>query len=463
MSAPGTWHPQRLDDPRLPELPGTTPVTVVLVAGTAARAETWAARAAGAMARQWARSGLPTYLCDLALEAPELHEAFRVTNGEGVTDLVLYGASPRRVAQPVAEGLFLASAGTVVPDPGAVRASPRWDALVDAFQEAGALLLLYVPAGVPGLDAVLARADGVVELRGEDELLELGEARARVLASFGPGDDARDAPTAPDGPTGGRGDAEVREPQRVGAQEPPSAPKAEKAAAAAKGRGCLRWLIMVLVLLALVLVLVAAMGWIRLPGLGPEAASATLVEVPAASPQEEGSPTAPEVPEVQQVEAPLQAWALALEAHRDGATAAARVKELEARWPDLLFWVAPVRVDDRRFYRVLAGPATTSDEVEAVRARLGGSASWIPRRVGLGFRLGEMPELEAARTWAGVLAELGIPTHILAVPAAGGGRSFQIYAGGYASKEEAAEMAEILRAQDLGTAPLTERRGTQPA
>jgi uncharacterized MAPEG superfamily protein len=418
-------------------------VTVALVAGSSVRSDGWAARAAAALARAWGHEGRRTYLCDLALESPELHEALDVTNQEGVSDVLLYGASPRHVARRIDENLYLASAGTVTAAPDAVRSSPRWDALVDAFQEAGALLLLYVPAGVPGVEAVLARADAVVALGGADEDLGLGEARARLVAAFGP-------------PGAERVDEEpghVREPEpSVASEVPPAEP--ERVAATRPGRGgwgCLRWALMILALVVLVLVLVATLGWVRLPGVGPRSASATLVGSVA---------TAQEAPP--NVEVPVQAWSLALEAHLDGEVAAARVRELAARFPDLLFWVAPVRVRDQRFHRVLAGPATDADEVERLRARLGGNPSWIPRRAGLAFRLGELPELEAALTWTEVLAGIGIPTHVLAVPGPAG-VAYHVFAGGYASADEASELADMLRAQDLTGAPLTERRGLVPA
>jgi cell division septation protein DedD len=326
--------------------------------------------------------------------------------------------------------------------------------------------LLYVPSDAPGHEAVLARADGIVVLRREDETLALGEAEARLLATFGPA-----ASGAAGGASSGAGPSDAGRPAAAGATPGPG-PAAEDTGAArarqpaadrsGRRRGCLRLVVMMMLLAALALILVAAMGWIRLPLLGPQAASATLISSRGAVPPEAAEILVTRVQE-RPVGAPVQAWALALEAHLDGATARARVEALSERWSDLLFWVAPVRVRDDRYHRVLAGPATTADEVEALRARLGGDASWIARHAGLAFQLGALPDLEGARTWSGVLADLGIPTHVLEVPGPDGSLSYHVYAGAYASEAEAAELAEILREQDMGAAPLTERRGRPPA
>lgn len=543
MSAPSTWQPLRLDEPSPAALPGDGAVTVAVVASPGTAASGWAPRAAAALARGWADHGQATYLCDLDLEAPALHDVLGLPNEEGVNDCLAYGASVRHVAHRVAERLYLASAGTVSADPAAVLASPRWGGLVDAFHEAGALLVVYLPAHAPGAEAMLARADAVIVLRGPDEAVDLGEARERFLTAFGPhgepadgdampgpgaddevrsaagvdaagvaveGDAAHVAGVAVAGDTvheagereaagamdegddvgvvgggagvdsgaGASGTAEASGDRMAATPTTPAAPAeppehpgggadATPATAATTGRGGrTRWVLLLAVVVVMILLLAAAMGWLDLPGLGPRAASATQV---AAGGQPAPGAAATPAPDphdgslvMQEANVPLQAWALTLEAHQDEAAAYARVRALRERWPDLLFWLAPVRVRDERFHRVLAGPATTRDEVEALRGRLGGEARWIAREAGWAFRLGEMAEYTTARTWTEVLEEMGVPTHVLALPAADGSRTYQVYAGAYASSEEAAELAEILRGQDLGSAPLVERRGIKP-
>jgi hypothetical protein len=258
MSSPRPWQPLRLDDPYLPDLPEEGAATVALVCSPTVREDGWCGRAAVAMARGWALTGQPTYLCDLALERPELHAVLGVENDEGVTDVLLYGASPRRVAHRIDEGLFLAPAGTVPADPAAVRSSPRWDALVDGFAGADALLLLYVHSDAPGVAAVLARADAVVALCVRDEEPELGEARERLVASLGP-DEAWPTATREEPATAGA------------AASTASAREASVSAVSAPRRGCGRRLLLVLAVLLLAALLVAALRWIDIPGLAADA------------------------------------------------------------------------------------------------------------------------------------------------------------------------------------------------
>jgi cell division septation protein DedD len=444
------WQPLRLEDPYLPELPEEGSITVALVASPATRAAGWSARAAGAMARGWALSGQPTYLCDLALDAPELHTVLGVDNDEGVTDLLLYGASPRRVAHPIDEALFLAPAGTVAPDPAAVLSSPRWDALVDAFAGAGALLLLYVPADAPGVAAVLARADALVLLCGSDEVVDLGEAQERLVGRLGPD------PSAPPPPEAVPATPPAKTAPPPGAapvsEVPPAADPTERGTRVGRGqpepaRGWGRWLLVVLVIAVLAALLVA-MGWIEIPGVAaaePGARAEATLRAEALAPDE-----------------PLQGWSLALEAYPALDVARTRVDELRGRWPELLFWIAPVEVDERVFHRVLAGPATSPDEVEDLRARLGGDERWIPRRASLGFLLGEMPDLDSARTWSDALSGLLVPTHVLRVGDQGR-VAYRVYAGSYADEAEAEALRRMLEDQGLGSAALTERRGVHPA
>lgn len=480
MTSRNDWQPLRLNDPYLPELPEGGRATVAVVVFPRARESGWSARATAAMARGWCLSGLPTYACDLDLEEPALHTAFGVANGEGISDVLLYGVSARRVAQRVEEGLFLASAGTVAPDPGAVRASPRWDALVDGFQGAGALLLLYVVAGAPGADAVLARADGVVALAGADEAIDLGEAEERLLAVLGP----EDSTPSRASPGGAPEPADEEEP------EPAASASARAPTADSSGRGCGRLVLIGVLIVVVVVVLVAALGWVKIPGLSLREADATQVAslatpsagvmalepgpaatsagvVPAPEDLEVG--TKPDDLAAQETTAPVtdpvQAWAVALESLRALDVAAARVEHLRSRYPGTAFWIAPVRVDGVRYNRVLAGPAETPQRADALGKRLASEAARGGYRVQearLSFLVGEMDGLAAAREWATSLEDLGVPTHVLRVGHPDGTTAFRVYSGTYASEAEAATLREVLESQGLGSLRLTAHRGVIP-
>lgn len=162
---------------------------VVLAATPFARAEGWAARAVVTVAGAWAREGLRIFLMDLGLDAPSLHEALDLPNLEGVSDAFLYGASVQRIAQPALDdAFFFAPSGTATTEPEQILAHPRWDDLAGGFSEADATLLLFLPAGIPGGDKILARATDILFLCGEGESADsfLGPASVKILASCGP-------------------------------------------------------------------------------------------------------------------------------------------------------------------------------------------------------------------------------------------------------------------------------------
>jgi hypothetical protein len=139
---------------------------VALVAEEDPRRDGWCPGVAVGLAREWAADGRRVFLADGDLERPALHRILGEENGEGMSDAIVYGASPGRIGRPIVDGGFLfAPAGTVVPDLEAVYAHPRWNALLDAFRESGSVFLLYLPAGSGGgLDALVDRANRVVRL-----------------------------------------------------------------------------------------------------------------------------------------------------------------------------------------------------------------------------------------------------------------------------------------------------------
>ncbi|MDT8367813.1 MAG: hypothetical protein RQ745_01305 [Longimicrobiales bacterium] len=102
------------------------------------------------LARQWSAAGRRVFVCDACFEAPFLHRAAEVSNVEGLSDAILYGTSFQRIGQRIDSGVHLATAGTLVGDPDAVRGHRRWSTIIPGFGEAGALLLVAVPSGSEG-------------------------------------------------------------------------------------------------------------------------------------------------------------------------------------------------------------------------------------------------------------------------------------------------------------------------
>lgn len=171
---------------------------VLLMAEPSVRESGWGPRAAVALARTWSDQGVSVLLMDGDPSEPALHEILGRENGEGVTDAVLYGVSPDRMATPVEDGFLFAPAGTVVAEPSSVLRHPRWSSVLTACRAAASTVVLYLPAGVPGVDSLAAHADHTLRLSDTGSAKEGGEdPGVRVLhPSVGAGGPPPEAPTA---------------------------------------------------------------------------------------------------------------------------------------------------------------------------------------------------------------------------------------------------------------------------
>ena len=148
----------------------------------------WGAQASLAVAKKWAASGHRVILADGCLDRPVLHEAVGVENGEGVSDLVLYGASARRFAGRVEDRLMLAPAGTPVVEVADVLKHVKWDMMIGGCREVGATLVFHVLTGTPGVEAMTERAEGVLVLAPASKDVDaiLGSASGPLIAVLGP-------------------------------------------------------------------------------------------------------------------------------------------------------------------------------------------------------------------------------------------------------------------------------------
>ena len=189
-----TWQPIDPANEGLPEhvdavldsFDSTTGCVVLLVAPEIDRR--WGADVSLLVARGWAAKGRSVLLADASLEDPVLHESVDGTNDEGVSDVMLYGASVKRVARSVGGGIFFAPAGTPVGDAEEVLTHPKWDTVISGFREVGAVLLLHLSAATTGARALLDQAAGVIVVaEGVGDVSSiLGSASDRILAVLGP-------------------------------------------------------------------------------------------------------------------------------------------------------------------------------------------------------------------------------------------------------------------------------------
>lgn len=543
--------------------PGPGVSVVAFLATPGARSEGWAPRAAVEIARAWSAEGTRIILCDAGFEEPSLHEAAGLDNLEGISDALLFGTSFQRLGQPLTDRLFLASAGTAVPDGEALRAHPRWRDFAKGFAEASALQVIYVPSDWPGADALLELCRGVLVLTRREESGAVAlPSHLRLLGVFGP-EAERDGPASDAEDQGveeeavGREDAEVEGPRGVGlppgdggvddvnaptvdvternleaaedgnareedgglangipaAENPgesapdPGAPEYSgtveegspgsvvaadpvEAGSAPPEAGRRRLLLVVLLAVVVGLLVAGRFGLLDIPGITPSEgasvddadaaevareangesvdgpAESSLPSTPASAsggepstPPADGAAGAPE--------SPVLTFALTLGSFEDLASAEARAAANRRAFPDLDFVIAPVEVEGRAWFRLLAGPAPDRAALDGVRERLagagrGGAGDWIVRRAPLAFLVAAHSSLPLARRNVQALGDAGIPSYVLVHRGEDGALRYRVYVGAYANAAEADYMARLLEENRIQDAQLTERRGVRP-
>lgn len=159
-------------DPDRPAVPaslyppaGDSGIVVALLADEASRRHGWSGQLALELASGWSGSQGGVVLVDGDLATGSLHEIVGARNDEGLSDLLVYGASSRRVTQRLSEaGPSFVPSGTVVGDPEKALREERWSTLLAASRTGGSILLLYLPAGATGVAALAEEADQVIRL-----------------------------------------------------------------------------------------------------------------------------------------------------------------------------------------------------------------------------------------------------------------------------------------------------------
>lgn len=450
-------------DPRAGRLPAPVAVwarrppeerpALVLLVGPEAGESGWPASSAIAMAEALVEAGERLVLCDLSLASPELHEALRVPNREGVSDIFLYGASLRRVAvRAGARGIMFVPAGPETADPAAILEHPRWERMLAGAVDAAATLLLYLPADSPGRSTLLGRVGAAVILSGPNEASSLRSsvpAECAVLASLVPGGTAgtrgtetvQPEPDAPGAPPSGRArDAAAEGSRRAISGSPSRYREAIRLRAAA---------------LALVVALLALGGWLIVRALSAREVGARPTAAAAGGPGE-----------VAALEVPLP-WSVVVEVHQDLEVALRRAAALGRSVTETPFFVTPVPVAGAVYYRVMAGPVPDSVVASSLVERLVRSGEKRARdagdivRTSLAFHLGDFADSSEARARTDTLAGLGLPAYVVEVPDTGGRRRYRLYAGAYESREQGQLLERMLRGAGI-EATLTDRTGRRP-
>jgi hypothetical protein len=144
------------------------------------------------------------------------------------------------------------------------------------------------------------------------------------------------------------------------------------------------------------------------------------------------------------------------------------VNALGERLPELLFIIVPMEDEGSPYFLLMAGPATTIAAANALKGPIGdvltreNPATWLVQETPLAYHVGETQTLEAAESRVTSLIGRGVPAYILQVTYSDGTEAFRLYAGAYASAEDAEILQGILEDNGMGDAPLIERRGRQP-
>ena len=426
------FHPFDLDSELIPEIADFGSLRersggrgIIFIAVPDVEAPSWCAQAAVALVSTWSAGGARIVLADVSLGEPVLHHVFGVPNLEGVTDLMLAGAQLRAVSRWVGTpGFPFIPAGTLTADAADVMRSGQWDTVLKALGEVNVDLVLYAPADLPGLDALLARSSAVLLLGGNLEAAE------EAIQTLGLSEAVGLRPSVPEGTSGEiaflTNASEVRAADRKRSyllRVPPWRP------ATAAG------LLMLTV-------------W---------AGSRVLLDGSAESSQAPQERIEPPIPVIASAPDPPQAYSLSLAAFQDAGLAARQVEGLAGRRADLLFITVPVWVSGRVFHRILAGPATDSGAAEELRASLAetfadeDSALWIVRATPLAFTLGDYESREAADRRAEEVPVAWLAPYVFEVGASDR-PSFRVLAGAYADSAE----ASVVHAQfeELGEEPL---------
>ena len=158
-------------------------------------------------------------------------------------------------------------------------------------------------------------------------------------------------------------------------------------------------------------------------------------------------------------------FSLSLSAWETLPAAMAHAREWRRRRPDDHFVVAPIMSGTGLYFRVLAGPASDTEEAAGLRADLGSTvgaaeaAGWILRHTPLAFLLEQTPDPGTAVAMVRQLETDGIPAYVLEAP---DGSGFRVYAGAYRNVQDAQALADMLRERGITPPTLTERIGRLP-
>lgn len=119
---------------------------------------------AGNIANILSQDGARVLIIDCDLRKPSVHYNFFITNGEGLTDVLVGNSDLKSVIKKVDDSLFLITAGTVPPNPSEILGSHGIENLLEDLAVNFDYIILDTPPVLPVTDALLlaAKADGTL-------------------------------------------------------------------------------------------------------------------------------------------------------------------------------------------------------------------------------------------------------------------------------------------------------------
>jgi hypothetical protein len=472
------------------------------------------------LADAFAARGESVILADLSLQKPELHALLQSENEEGLTDVFLFGASLEHIALPVAGRSFrLIPASPVTPDAREVLQHRRWRGVFEQLAQERSKLLVYLPMDIDGAAAFSDRVGHTIVLAAPPDMEQMEALLsndADVIGLLTPvAETAAETPTV--GAAAGKSVtspveklrdeefekiripkdnarealiADLRARQRAALMSPPPAMeplpleesvpsmprrpllKAERGPSGAevarpfaldetqpppkRFRGWLTW-----VLLLLVVSTVSAGAWYMWQT--RFAATARLQPItqppPAPQPQPETQPLADAAPPG------TLPYSVAIASYQDLTVAQQRLEQLLRQEPAIPFYVGPIVVQGRLFYRIMAGPVADSASAVMVRDSLilkrikTISSGWDVVNTRYAFLLGEHARRADAEAQRKAVASKGVPSYVVATTSPDGFVQYNVYAGAYMGPGDAEFMRPILRSAGLPD-NLVERTGS---
>ncbi len=247
----------------------------------------WGTGAALAIARGWSERGRQVVLVDGDVAQPSLGVRLGLPDGEGVSDALLYGASPERIRiRGEGLGFDVVLTGTVVPDPGHLWSHEAWPTVFHGLRGDDGVVVLLLPWGREATGGLLSRADRTFRVGTTPPADDTDPALIHPGRPAAPDDGPVPAPR-PDGPPAERGEGAVagmtRPDQDTLAERKPEPPASTVGAAPGGARastprpvGKRRLPLLLVLLLLVVLALLGALWfeWIEIPGIALPARSA---------------------------------------------------------------------------------------------------------------------------------------------------------------------------------------------